>query len=233
MLIGLSAVADDVSEPTILLHYNERPPYLHETSSGVEGLTASPAEEAFRAAGIKFSWVNTPAMRQLYIIKRNLGRDCLVGWFKTPYRTTFGKYTVPIYQDGSYIVLMNTEKSVYAGGSLADLLSNRNLVLLVKDSYSYGDFLDRYIDRYKPTINPTIYESANMLRVIARGNADYMFVAPEEAEAAMIMYGLTSKELLSISFPEMPQGEKRYKFCSRQVDDAVIDQLNAAITYRK
>ena len=218
----------DTGSPLVRLHYNERPPYHFKSRIGVGGLTGTPAAAAFHAAGIPFEWINTPAMRQLFIIKRNQGLDCLVGWFKNEARETYGKFTLPIYQDASYIALMNRHK-VAAELTLTSLLSNKELILLVKDAYSYGEFLDEQIRRFNPTVNSTVFESVNMLKAIAKGNADYMFIAPEEAESAMIMYGLAAEDYVGVHFKEMPPGENRYIFCSEKVSDDIIERLNAAI----
>ncbi|GAF72998.1 unnamed protein product [marine sediment metagenome] len=89
----------------INIHYNERVPYLKTASGGVEGFTGTPATLAFKKAGITYKWKKTPPKRQMLILKRNQGCDCLVGWFKNPDREKFAKYTHHIYQDKPQIAL--------------------------------------------------------------------------------------------------------------------------------
>ena len=70
------------NESLITLHYNERPPYLVTTETGVGGLTGDPTTLVFEKSNIPFQWEQTPSKRQIYILQQNSGRDCLVGWFK-------------------------------------------------------------------------------------------------------------------------------------------------------
>ena len=51
------------------LHYNERPPYLETTDSGVGGLTGNPATMVFEKSNVSFQWKQTPSKRQLYLLQ--------------------------------------------------------------------------------------------------------------------------------------------------------------------
>lgn len=128
------------AEESISLHYNERPPYLVSGADGqATGLTAEPAAAAFRRAGIPYAWVQTPALRQLKLLRENTGRDCLVGWFKTAERERYARYTLPTYRDRRIIALTGAGNSRLAeGGRLDAWLADPELTLLVKDGYSYG-----------------------------------------------------------------------------------------------
>ena len=216
--------------PTIRVHYNERVPYLQTTPQGVEGLTASPANLAFKKAGIAYQWEQTPAKRQMYILQLNKGCDCLVGWFKNPEREKFAKYSAHIYQDKPQIAVARSDNGQLENGmSVDEALSHPNLVLEVKDGYSYGRFLDEKIYQHTPTIDVTTAENIHMLRKIHAKRADYFFIAPEEADGLIESAGLPKKEFKYITFSNMPKGEKRYMLCSQQVPDVIIKKLNAVI----
>ena len=53
----------------------------------------------FNQAEIPLAWQKSPARRQLDIIKKNDRREGAAGWFKTPERETFAKFSRAIYQD--------------------------------------------------------------------------------------------------------------------------------------
>lgn len=216
--------------PTIIVHYNERVPYLVTTAQGVEGLTATPAQQAFEKAGIPFKWTKTPSKRQMHLLQENKGCDCLVGWFKNPEREQFAKYTLPIYQDRPQIAIARSDNTaLHSGMSVDDLLSNPKLIMGAKDGYSYGGFLDEKIARHKPNIDKTTAENLQMLMKVQGGRNDYFFIAPEEADGLIASSGFPKEEFQYITFSDMPEGERRYILCSQQVSDAVIEQLNAVI----
>ena len=64
--LAASAGAADAVEP-LPLYYFDRPPYVQKVARNGEegGLTATPAAQAFRAAGLAFRWTLLPTVRQL------------------------------------------------------------------------------------------------------------------------------------------------------------------------
>lgn len=214
----------------ITLHYNERPPYLVSTAHGVTGLTGNPATIAFQNANLPFVWKRTPSKRQMYILQQNQGQDCLVGWFKNPEREKYAKYTLPIYQDVPQVALTRADNNrIDAVNTVDALFSDTNLTLLVKDGYSYGDFLDRKIAEYNPTREVTTVENSGMVKMVQAKRADYFFIAPEEAEGVIQTTEFSTDDFKFVRLQDVPSGENRYILCSLQVDDSVVDRLNAAI----
>lgn len=177
---------DAHSEP-IKLVYNERPPYLQsDDSKKVIGLTGTPTAHAFNQAGIPYFWYLIPSKRQLLEIKLNQEPVCSPGWFKNPEREKYGKYTRPIYQDKAIAILTQKDNQKVLGiKSIDDLLSHQNLLLIVKDGYSYGKFIDEKIAEFKPHIQKTTQENDYMVRYVYRKRADYMFISPEEAQGVI------------------------------------------------
>ncbi len=229
-LVAQASVAMADCIDNISVHYNERVPYLQTTPRGVKGLTADPVNLAFEKAGISFQWKKTPSKRQMAVLKMNEGCDCLVGWFKNPEREKFAKYTRHIYQDKPQIALIRADnRKLKNGVSVDDILSNRNLKLLVKDGYSYGDFLDKKISQNNPNLTKVVYENMKMLELIHRNRYDYFFITPEEANGLIKASGFPKQNFKYIIFSEMSTGEKRYILCSKQVQDSLIEKLNEAI----
>ncbi len=217
-------------EGVIYLHYNERPPYLITTENGVEGLTGSPTTLVFEKSQIPFQWKQTPSKRQIYILQQNTGRDCLPGWFKTTERETYARYTLPVYQEKPQIALARADNDrIPASGTVEDFFSNAQLTLLVKDGYSYGDFIDQRIAELDPVRIETTVENSGMLKMIYASHADYFFIAPEEAEGLINASGFDLHDFKTIHFTDIVAGEKRYILCNFQIDDSTIERLNEAI----
>lgn len=225
-----SPVPTTTSQNIITVHYNERPPYLVTTADGVTGLTGGPTTLAFENSGIPYRWMQTPTKRQIYVLQQNLGQDCIIAWFKNAERETFAKFTLPIYQDKPQIALARADNDkIPAIGKIEEFFTNSELTLLVKDGYSYGDFLDKKIQEYQPSTLVTTNENEGMLRMIHAGHGDYMLIAPEEAEGLISSSEFDAQDFRIIQFSDILSGENRYILCSLQVEDSVIKELNKAI----
>ncbi|SFV17391.1 hypothetical protein [Pseudoduganella namucuonensis] len=88
-----------LAEDGITVYYNDRPPYLMLGKDGsVHGLTATPALQAFQAAGIATIWQRAPTNRQLVLLQEG-GRRCAVGWFRNAARERFARFSKAIYRD--------------------------------------------------------------------------------------------------------------------------------------
>ena len=216
----------------IVLYYNVRPPYLVPMADGsVSGLTGTPADHAFKAAGIPFVWSKMPTNRQLLNIKTGVDTDCGIGWFKNREREQFAKFTKAIYRDSPTVGLANKSYGLRQGASLQQALMANGARVLAKDNYSYGPFIDGLLSRLRPDIVRTTNENSLMVEMIRLNRADFMFVAEEEADFLVQQAGSSINEFRLIHFSDMPPGEKRYIMCSKRVPDDVIDRLNKAIDF--
>jgi polar amino acid transport system substrate-binding protein len=218
------------SGDAFIVHYHERRPYYFSDDKGVQGLCVDPLKQALDKAGIPFKWAHTPSKRQLEIIKQNKGRDCVLGWFKTPEREVFAKYSRAIYQDLPAIALARADNpNIHSPMRVEDVLSNNNLVLLKKDGYSYGAFLDNQIASLVPRHKITSANNNKMLEMIRIGRADYFFIAKEEADILIGALDIPKDTFQYIHFSNMPSGNKRYVLFSHQVEDALIEKINSVM----
>lgn len=219
----------------VTLHYVQRPPYMMASGEGLVGLTGGPSYLAFKNAKVPVVVQETPFARQLRYVELNAGQDCMIGMFKKPEREVFAKYTKPVYQDQPQMILTAAANAsrFAAFQSVVDVFNDKSMVLLVKLSYSYGVTLDALMEKYQPTRIRTTDENLLMIKSIKMKMADYMFMAPEEAAVAIEAAGFEPKNFKQIKFGNMPDGEYRHLMCSKNVPDAVIQKLNAAITFKK
>src|SRR5438105_5582575 len=180
-LLSLLMSSAAFAQAPITLYYNERPPYLVTSiDHSVSGLTATPAADAFRSAGIPFEWSKLPTNRQLAALKENMAAECAVGWFKNSDRESFARYTKAIYRDRPTVALASAAfapKTLH----LSELLRSPDTTVLLKDGFSYGPYIDGLLSQLKPNKIVTTAENAQMVQMVAAHRADFMFVSEEEA----------------------------------------------------
>lgn len=224
-LVCAAAVAQ-----TVTLHYHPRPPYVVVVGGVLTGLTGAPARVAFQSAGTPFMVLETPASRFLQLLEKNAGLDCGIGWYKNPAREAIGKFTKPLYQGRPLEALvLASNNRLHATDSVEAVLANNSLVLLVKQSYSYGPVLGAMMEKYQTRREKTTAENIQMVQMLAAKRADYMFAAPEEARASIEAAGLSPNEFKLLALKNMPDGERRHIMCSKNVPNDFIAKLNAAI----
>ena len=213
----------------IIVHFHQRRPF-YISDDTVHGLVIDPIAMAFKTAGIPYVWQETPARRQLDIIERNEDESCAAGWFKTPEREAYAKYTLPIYQDKPFVAVARADNEYLAEAETLDrVLHERRLQLLVKEGYSYGRFIDEKLKAFDPRRITTTAENQNILKMIENYRADYSFMTEEEAEDLLTSPEAKAGTFRIVRFSDMPAGGKRYIICSQKVGREIIARLDAAI----
>lgn len=160
------------------------------------------------------------------------GNNCAIGWFKTPERTQFAKFTNPIYRDKPTIILANPKFEAKDGSKLSDLLTAKGVRVLVKENFSYGGFIDGKLESVKPTLVKSNGTPSQMLQLIHAHTADFMFASEEESKYLIEQSGVASNSFKQLKAADMPNGEFRYIMCSNQVPDSVISRLNKVIKFK-
>jgi polar amino acid transport system substrate-binding protein len=216
----------------ITVHFHERRPFYIAYKNEARGVVANPIGQAFAYADIPFSWQETPAARQLDIIKNNEAKNCAAGWFKTPERETFSQFSPPIYQDKPFVAITRADNTLLGEmETLERVLKERRLQALVKDGYSYGPYIDDHLRRFTPRQVTTTADNQNLMRMIQTYRADYCFMTEEEAQDQLLFSGLKNSDFKLVHFSDMPRGNKRYLICSKNVDQKTMKRLNDAFRY--
>jgi uncharacterized protein (TIGR02285 family) len=220
------------AEEVIHVAYSERPPYIVTLPDGsLGGLTGTPATAAFKTAGIPVQWHKVPTNRQLMMVKDRASPSCAIGWFNTPERRQYGKFTKPIYRDRSWVVLSNAAFAARNIGSLDELARQHDARVLVKDNYSYGN-LDAFMAHWQPVKAISTASTLKMLQSVNTGMVDLMFVAEDEGRYIMEHHAAQHPKLRLLALKDMPPGMERHIMCGKNVPDEVIARLNQAITFR-
>lgn len=229
-LAALGAAAASAAEPTLVLHYHERPPYNISGGMGiVYGLTATPAIAALTRAGVPFRWELTPLARQFKLIELGTGLDCAVGLFRNPDRERIGKFSLPLYRDTAMVGIARADSGLSQVASIEDLMRDRSKRLMLKRGLTYGARVAELVKTLQPTTEMVTIESDQMVRMLKAQRADWMLASEEEANYLIAKAGLSPGEVSILRFRDLPQGEERHLFCSRAVPDAMLARINAAI----
>jgi len=113
--------------------------------------------------------------------------------------------------------------------SLAQLLKRNDVRILVKEGLTYGGYINDLLGTTRAKVSAFTVEQPQLVRMVAAGRADLMFAPREEAEYLVTGHESGTESVQVLTFGDIPAGEPRYLFCSRQVDRATMTKLNAAI----
>ncbi len=217
----------------IILAYHERPPYYVTGGDNfLTGLVGEPALSAFRNSGLQFVVQKMPSKRQQNSVHNNKERICALGWFKTPEREQFARFTLPLYQDLPTVVITRADlAATLTEPALTELFRRQDLTLLIKSGYSYGAHIDQALQLDPPPVVTTTGNTAQMIAMIGSGKADYFFAAAEEAAEVIAASG-SPESYRQVVLVDVPLGNRRYLMCSRQVRPEEIERLNQAIAAR-
>ena len=161
------------------------------------------------------------------------GLDCGLGLSRSAEREALGKFTRPLYQDHPFMALTRRADGVRPDQTLSSLLAADRSTLLVKDGYSYGAVVDAALGRHLGVVRRTSAESLQMVRMIDAARADWMIIAPEEAQVLLQQLPELSHSLKLVPIADRPAGNARHLYCNRAVPDAVIEQIDRVLDERR
>ena len=229
---GLMHGSVAMAGPAITLFFEERAPYAVRSGEGVQGLTASPAAQAFKAADVLFVWEMGSISRQMHMLRENQGPHCVVGWFKTSERMKYAKFTKPIYRDGPIVALARSDFSFAPGRTLAEALAIPGVRVLVRGKYSYGSYIDGALRRIQPALVASPLPNVQLIDLIMGKRADFMFASEEESINLLRRAANKAHNLQVKRFSDLLPGVERHIACTRSVPDEIIGRLNSAITFK-
>lgn len=225
MSAGEAAWADP-----LIVGYIERPAYAWNEGGTAKGLFVDIARDVLARAGVDYRFEALPPKRMLKIVKEG-GNICLLGNFKTVEREAYASFTKPIFQNRpiGVVVLKERAADFARHQTLASLTASPDLRLGYVDGFSYGSAMDAVIGAMagpKISVGST---QAGMISMLVAGRFDYMLADHEEWEALAHAVNVPADRLDVLSFPDLPEGNKRHLMCGKAVPGEVIEKINAAI----
>ena len=231
IILSASIPLHAIAEP-LTVSYFERPPYYFTSKAGIaEGFLVERTKKILQTANIDAQFLSLTPNKINYIIRYAATPHCSIGWFKTPERELFAKFTKPIYQNKPLVLLTTREKQkqLNNGKTLAQIFSNKELVFARMGSFSYGAYVDQLLEKLTPRSQFYSKRQTDLLLSLHTNQASYMLAAPEEIQQMIIAAELPEDEFVSITLEEIPHGNFRYLMCGHAVSDNLIKKLNSAI----
>lgn len=218
-----------LAQEPLLLSYYERAPYaVRQVDGSATGLTADVAAAALTQAGIPFQWQLIPAKRQIVEMLRASVPTCALGWYKTPERSQMGKFSDPIYHDKPTVGIARADFSP-PGRTLAALVADPAVRILMKNGLTYGQDVPRILARAKAQVQVISSEQVTLARMVAANRADVMFSPQEEAQDLVVNAQRAGQRLQLLQFDDVTHGYARYIWCSKTVSDATMVRINQGI----
>lgn len=211
--------------------YLEFPPYYYTNSSGEpEGFLLKKADELFRSVGFEPTYTSMPA-RRILLEMRGLNPACSIGWFKTPEREKYAKFSKPFYRNRPLQALFLRDNAMLFHGkdTLLELMMDNNLVLGKLNGYSFGPVVDHLVKEIEPKSQVVVGGHPQLIRLLAEGRFSYILVAPEEIGTLIEKNHLSPEFFESKMLTDIPAGNLRHLMFSRGMTEDVVIQLNRVI----
>ena len=231
-LIALLLLFPAWAAPPILIEYRDKPPYSFTNNGKPSGFLLERTVSIFRQAGILVDFEEVPVKRIIFDIKTDRLPACSPGWYKLPEREEFARFSLPIHQDRPHVVLAGPDSAaaIRAKQTLKALLADSAFVMGVVDGVSYGPEIDGWIASLPNKPMRVTVTPLQLAKMIASRRADFMMIDQDDLEVMNKDHEADALGMQRIDFPDPPQGLKRYIMCSKSVEPAVIEKMNAAIT---
>lgn len=225
----LSAPPPAGCAPLTLLLF-DRPPYyrLHD-GHPAGGFLLILAQAAFDRAALDYVVQDMPPPRILATLRRNATPACAVGWFRTPEREGFARYSRPLYTDKPLGVALGTNSPACPPqASLARLLHEKYRWGL-RPGFSYGPSVDAALAALPPERVHRVAEPGVLLPLLARGRLDAVLIEPEEFAWLASQDPQNAPRTRLCSLSDTPSAPTRYIICDAAVPEADLARLDAAI----
>ncbi len=218
------------AEPLNVLYF-EYPPYYHAHPDGQPtGLIVELARKVFATAGVEAQFDFVPAKRILHDIESDQPVASL-GWFKTPEREAFARFSLPIYINrpvGVFFLRENEEK--FRPYETLEALMESGVFLIGRvQALSDGEQLDALLDRYPDKIVQVAADSVRLVKMLETGRFDFILIPPEEMDVLLQEAQVAPEDFMLRSMRDIPQGNARHIMYSMSVDETVIRKIDAAI----
>jgi uncharacterized protein (TIGR02285 family) len=229
-MLGIALPIPAAAQETLPIYYMDRAPYYIKLPNGqAGGFLVEVTRLILDEAGVPYRFEELPPKRILAKIQDGEFAGS-VGWFKTPERESFAKFSLPFYRNLPMCIVINADKRRLlsekpTGGEIV----GSGLQLGVIAGFSYGSWLDGLIQDYAPPKQAVNVDTATLFHMIARGRVDYIFVSPEEAIPLMDSRPDIADKLLLVRIDDAPEGSPRHLMFGRAVPDETLARIDRAV----
>lgn len=216
---------------TLVLGYVPRPGMAEEIDGKPAGTYMLVALAAAQKSGLPFELRALPQKRLMTQVSTNQPNFCALGIYVTPERSAFARFSRPFFRDPRFIVVAakRKEAAFRAHKTFLSLSQDPALRLGLIAGFAYGPELDPLLGQMKGNREEFVGTYFQNFGKIALGRIDYAITFPREYETVMAHSKEINAQLMRVDYPDIPMGRLRHFMCSKSVDDAVLNQINAGI----
>jgi len=219
-----------LAQPLDVLYF-EYPPYYHSLPDGrAAGLIVDLAGKVFDKAGVEAEFRFVPAKRILNDIQTGQPVASL-GWFKTPEREEFARFSRPIYVNRPVGVffLRDKEELFRPYETLDALMASGKFTIGRVSGFSDGPQIDAMLAKYPDRIVNVTADSVRLVKMLESGRFDFFLLPPEEIDALLQASQVSPEGFALKAMSDIPWGNSRHIIYSKTVDDALILKIDDAI----
>lgn len=216
------------SPPLVTVYFSERPPFS--IVEGQTGILVDLTKVVLADAGVRARFIELPSNRILDLLRTGQSDALGVGWYRTPERETWGKFSEPLYQEGSPVALVNARASAGLGNPVRlETLLASGLTLGIKGGSSLGAALDQKVRTLGLVPLETVVEIPQLLKMVQNGRMDYTILSEEEAGYLLRQDPTLAPGVVLTRFIDPPPGNFRYFLFPSSFDPALAARIDAAI----
>ncbi|MFP5240400.1 MAG: substrate-binding periplasmic protein [Acidobacteriota bacterium] len=215
--------------------YPNRPPYFYTLDGAPAGTLYETTAGILAEAGIEAVFTEMPSRRILYEMQQDQNcTRCGFGWFKTPQREAFARFSLPIHVQAPLVAAVLTRNlgKTRNAQNLSELLNNGEATIGVVDGWSYGDAVDVLL---RGAENHVIKADDSRQQALMLANGRCLLILAREDELPdLLRFGrLTMADVAAIRLEKESGGVQRYIMCGKGVPDEVMARIDAAIARLK
>lgn len=219
-----------LAQPLGVLYF-EYPPYYQTLPDGrATGLIVDLARKVFDKAGVDAEFRFVPVKRILHDIQTGEPVASL-GWFKTPEREEFARFSLPIYVNRPVGVFFLREKEELFRPyeTLEALMASGKCSIGRVSGLSDGPQIDAMLAKYPDRIVNVTADSVRLVKMLESGRFDFFLLPPEEIDALLQAAQISPEGFALKAMSDIPWGNSRHIIYSKTVDDALISRVDDAI----
>lgn len=227
---GLGAVARTATAAPLALLVFDRPPYyrLHD-GHPAGGFLLDLARAVLDRAAIPYVVREMPPPRILATFEQHDIQACAVGWFKTPERETFARFSRPIYRNKPLVVALGATSDACPSQPTLSQFVREKYRWGLRLGFSYGPTADAaFADLPEERIH-RFTDPAHLLPLLAKGRVDAALIEPEEFSWLMCHNPEYAGSVRICSLADAPPGNQRYIMCDASVPPEMMARIDTAI----
>ncbi|WP_321404415.1 transporter substrate-binding domain-containing protein [Maridesulfovibrio sp.] len=231
-IVSLSIFCEQTQAEQITIGYIELPPYYYTNSENKpDGSLLHLTKRIMNKAGYECRYISMPSKRILHTIQK--GKNfASIGWFKTPQREKYAKFSLPIYENKPIVVLLRHEDhdQFIKYNTLKELLEQTKFKTGIVAGHSMGGYIDYLLEMHPQSVYTLSGTTQQLVRMLHTGHIDFCLLAPVEIAKIIKQSHYKDDKFSFMSMADIIKGNTRHLIFSKDVSNDTISRINSAIT---